>query len=247
MKTKIFQSSELAAEYIVDMLKDILIHKPDALICLAAGHTSIPVFDRIIEEQRSGKINLSKASFVAMDEWAGVSADNTGSMTHFLHSNFLDHVGMREDQIHMFDAFGGEAECRRMHDIVTSAGGIDFLLLGMGMNGHLALNEPGSKKDSKARVVELSETTKQVSPKYFADGMPDISQGLTLGLSELLGSRQVVLAVFGEHKREAVHRFMESQPSPEFPASFIKELENAVVVFDEAAAAFISSALFSVV
>ena len=235
MRTEIFQSPELAAEYIVDMLKDILHDKPDALICLAAGHTSIPVFNRIIDEQKAGRINLDNASFVAMDEWAGVSADNTGSMAQFLHRNFLDPIGMREDRIHLFDAFGGESECRRIHDYITSAGGIDFLLLGMGMNGHLALNEPGSSRDSLARVVELSETTKQVSPKYFADGMADISQGLTLGLSELLDSRQVVLAVFGEQKRDAVQKFMNTAPSSEFPASFIKELENAVTVLDEAA------------
>ena len=128
-----------------------------------------------------------------------------------------------------------ERECERMSSFVRRAGGLDFVLLGVGMNGHLALNEPHAGLDIPARRVKLDAETVRVSEKYFSDGGHAPEYGITLGVPELLGAREVWITIFGEHKRETSRRLLDPETRAEdFPAAAALSLERAVLVFDRA-------------
>jgi 6-phosphogluconolactonase/glucosamine-6-phosphate isomerase/deaminase len=218
MKTIIFESPEAAAAYAVDTLGAILRAKPEALICAAAGHSSLPFFDAAIE----GGLDFSGARFVELDEWLGIPPDAPGSCTFFMRNNFFSRVNVREDRLCLFNplAENPAEECRRVEKQIGRWGGIDYLLLGMGMNGHLALNEPGAGFDEGARTVLLSQTTLEVAPKYFPAGMPSITRGITLGIANILAARRVQLLVSGPHKGAIVRRLRAAEgPGPELPAS----------------------------
>ena len=237
MEQKQFSTPEAAAAWIAARVCTVLRRRPDALLCLAAGHTSLPVFAALAAAQARGEADFARARFVGMDEWLGIDPQNYGSCRSFLQRGLLDPLAIAPQQVCLFDSLCADpaAECARVDAFIERCGGIDWLLLGMGMNGHLALNEPGSAPDARARAVPLSATTLQVAPKYFDGGMPPLTQGITLGPAELLAAREICLAVFGAHKRAAVRRLLSGPMGPDFPASLVRRCPQAVLALDDAA------------
>lgn len=234
MKQLIFATPQQGAEHIADTVAALLAKKPGAVFCLAAGHTSLPVFDAFF---RRG-LDFSRARFIGLDEWLGIGPDVRGSCACFLETNFFSRTKVERGNIRLFDALAADpaAECAAMEAQIAAWGGIDYLLLGMGMNGHLALNEPGDAFEQHAHVVELSDTTKAVAPKYFPAGLPPLRQGITLGVADFLQARQVQLAVFGAAKAPVVARLLALEPTVQLPATALKPLPDAQLVLDEAAA-----------
>ena len=145
---------------------------------------------------------------------------------------------MRRENIRLFNALARDldAECAAVERQIGDWGGIDYLLLGMGMNGHLALNEPGDSFERTAHVAELSETTKTVAPKYFSADMPPLRQGITLGVADFLRARRVQLTVFGAAKAPVVARLLELGPTTDLPATALHTLPEAELLLDAAAA-----------
>ena len=235
MKTIIFESPEEAAGHAADTLASILKVKPEALICVAAGHSSLPFFDAVLERG----LDFSGARFVELDEWLDIPPDTPGSCTSFMRKNFFSRIGAREDRLCLFDPLTEDPaeECRRVEGQISRWGGIDYLLLGIGMNGHLALNEPGAVFTEGVRAVPLSRTTLEVAPKYFTAGMPPITRGITLGIADILAARRVQLLVSGVHKREIVRRLRAAEgPDTELPATALLDADQAELLPDRAAA-----------
>lgn len=234
MKKLVFRTEEEAGLYIARTIDTLLKENPRAVLCLAAGHTSLPVFDAM----EALGTDFSKARVIGLDEWVGVPADVEGSCAYFLGKNCFSRINVKEENVVLFDAMATdlEAECHKMEAQIEAWGGMDYLLLGMGMNCHLALNEPGDSFKRGAHVAPLSETTKKVAPKYFPEGMPPITSGITLGIKNLLAARQIQLAVFGAHKAPAVARLLQSEPDEALPASALYLAEHAELVLDESCA-----------
>jgi 6-phosphogluconolactonase/glucosamine-6-phosphate isomerase/deaminase len=235
MQTIIFENPRVAADHAADTLASILSAKPEALLCIAAGHSSLPFFEAVLERG----LDFSGARFVELDEWLGIPPDAPGSCTLFMQNNFFSRIGVREDRLCLFDPLAEDPaeECRRVERQIDRWGGIDYLLLGMGMNGHLALNEPGSGFGQGARAVRLSQTTLEVAPKYFPAGMPPITGGITLGIANILAARRIQLLVSGAHKREIVRRLRAAAgPDPELPATALLNADHAELLADRAAA-----------
>lgn len=233
MEIRIFDTENLAAGYVADTVEALLREKPEAVLCLAAGHTSLPVFDELAQRA----LDFSLTHIIGLDDWLGVGPDTDGSCAAFLRRNFFSRVNLRTENIRLFNALtqDPEAECAAMERQIADWGGLDYLLLGMGMNGHLALNEPGDSFARRAHVTSLSDTTRQVAPKYFPAGMPAITQGITLGIADFMEARCVHLAVFGSHKAPMVARLLAEDPSEELPATALKTLLQAQLLLDHAA------------
>jgi 6-phosphogluconolactonase/glucosamine-6-phosphate isomerase/deaminase len=256
MKKRIFDDAARAALYIAATVEQLIEAKKDEgrppVFCLAAGHTSLPVFDALVER----KIDFSAARFIELDEWLDISPEQSGSCAGFMRENFFSRINADPRNISLFNPRPNDpgAECRRMQEILGQWGGIDYLLLGMGMNGHLALNEPGSggsDVDDMGRGVHvsaLSGATLAVAPKYFPQGMPPLTRGITLGLADIRAARLIHLAVFGSHKREAVRHLLEAAAgvensaaavnryAAEFPAAALLDLAHAELLMDLQAA-----------
>lgn len=237
MNKLIFKTPELAAVHAAKTVDRLLRGKPDSVLCLAAGHTSLPIFDAII---RMGT-DFSKARFIGLDEWVGVSPQTEGSCAYFVEQNFFSRIAVCRENIRMFDAMARPADaCAAMERQLTAWGGIDYLLLGMGMNGHLALNEPGESFASGVHEAPLSSTTKQVAPKYFPAGMPPITSGVTLGIRNIIEARHIQLAVFGAHKAPAVAALLQTKADESLPATVLHNAAHAELLLDEAAAGAVS-------
>jgi glucosamine-6-phosphate isomerase len=238
--TSIFEESRSASVHCAKTLINLITIKPSALICLAAGHTSLEMFEELIRAYHDGQADFSQVRVVDMDEWVGLSAEDDGSCEGFLRKNLYDHINVQEKHIRMFNGKADdlEQECRAMDAHIEANGGIDYMLLGLGMNGHLALNEPGVDPSQGAHVVPLDSVTRRVAVKYFRE-MPDISQGITLGVWNILQTRHIQLLITGERKRDIVKEMMDSAPTVELPGTLLKGHANVEIVVDKQAAGLI--------
>jgi glucosamine-6-phosphate isomerase len=239
-KMKVFHTDFEASKHCRDMIENIIKEKEDALICLAAGHTSLPLFEMLIEGDKDGSIDFSKVKIVGLDEWVGLSGRDDGSCERFLRKNLFDHINILEENIRLFD---GEAqnllkECAEIEAFINENGDIDYMLLGVGMNGHLGLNEPGVDKDSTAGVVMLDSVTKRVADKYFQE-KPELMAGVTLGMKDIKKAKIVEVLVTGQRKKDIVKRIVDLDETNQVPATIIKSLENVIFIFDDAAAGLV--------
>jgi len=234
---KVFADSMEASRYCADTLAAIIRSKPNALICLAAGHTSLEFFSMLIKDNREGKIDFSLARAVGLDEWAGLSGNDNGSCESFMRRNLYDHINIGEENIRLFSGKASDLtrECRDIDSFIEDNNGIDYIFLGLGMNGHLALNELGADPESTSHITPLDSVTRQVAVKYF-DEMPDISRGITLGIKNILDSKSIQLLVTGKKKREIVKRIFSSEVTNMLPATLLFGHGNAEFILDAQAA-----------
>ena len=203
------------------------------LVGLPTGNTPGPLFEALRRSVEAGSIDISRWRPVAIDEYGG-PARNPCSNRSYFESHWDTIPGA--PPVAQFDPGAGDldAECRRMADLVKSQGGLDVAVLGIGMNGHLAFNEPGSAPDSNARRVELHSASIESARACWGAEAPD--WGLTLGLGELLGARAVLVLAKGEAKARIVHAALTGPVSSDLPASLVRQAPNHLFVLDEAAA-----------
>ncbi|GHU75851.1 glucosamine-6-phosphate isomerase [Spirochaetia bacterium] len=237
MNEKIFASENEMGEVIADEICALVRDKKNPLICLAAGHSSLPVFRALVERKKHG-FDFAPYYFVAMDEWAGMNSGDRESCGGFLEKNLLTPLAFPPEHTRLFDGRAADlqAECEAVEQFIERQGGIDFMLLGIGMNGHLALNEPGCNPESGAHVTELSDTTKNVGQKYFSNPC-QLSGGLTLGLKNIKAVLSIIVNVTGAHKAPVVKKLRVSPAGDmDFPASALKALPQVRFFFDTGAA-----------
>lgn len=236
----ICRTFEEMSQTCADLMVDTVQKKRDALFCLPAGNTAIRTYEILKHMQEQGKVDFSQARFVQLDEWLDLK-DKSENCAAFLKTHFFNPLKIRSEQIMLFQTETDDLddECERMDTFIREAGGIDFMLLGIGMNGHIGLNEPGESFDSGAKVVTLSDTTKKVGQKYFAHGMV-LSRGITLGMRQVFDAKTVVLQAGTAGKAEIMAKLYSSRPSINLPATVMFHLENGIIVMDEDAASLLT-------
>lgn len=236
MTIRQFPDHNTLSQYTAEHIAAVINQKPDALLCLASGDTPIETYRRLVALAQDGRVDVSQCLFVGLDEWVGLGPDDRGSCSYSVFHELFTPLHLRPEQIHLFDAKADDltAECARMDILIQSRGGLDLLLVGMGMNGHIALNEPGTPFDLGSHVVNLSESTKTVGQKYF-DKETVLTQGITLGLRHLTEARAVILLVSGAKKASMLHDALKGPVSEHVPASILQTQPNAQIWVDEAA------------
>ncbi len=234
---KRFTDDAAIGRYIADGICRTLADKPDALVCIAAGTSSFPVFNELLARVEAGRLSLKRAAFIGMDEWIGLPQDADGAMADFLKRHFLDRAGFGET--FLFDgAADPEAECARAEAFLSAHGGIDAVVFGVGVNGHVALNEPGVDAALRTHVAEVASVTASVAQKYFAAAAPRLAQGVTIGLANACEARSIYIMANTANKRPAVERIAAlldaDAPSAEVPASIAAALPQAELCVTEA-------------
>ncbi|KQL52521.1 hypothetical protein AN964_02535 [Heyndrickxia shackletonii] len=225
--------AEAAGEHIIELVKK----KPESLLCFAGGETPLLTLNYLVEAALKGKVDFGKCSFVGLDEWVGLGRETKGSCRQTLFDYFFDRVPeLTDSQICFFDGLANDldAECKRVDEFIAKHGVIDFMLLGIGMNGHLGFNEPGVPTDKYCHVVDLDSVTKKVSVKYF-DEEVNVSKGISLGIKHIMEATEVMLMAYGEKKADIVKRTIDTEPTSDVPSTLAKNSKNAVMFIDEAA------------
>lgn len=241
MELKVTEDYNTMSVATAAMFIDCIRSKPNALICFASGDTPKLAYQLVAEMLQREDIDISQLFFIGLDEWLGIPPGNTGSCHYFLQHYLFQPSGIDAAQTHLFDALTSneEQECETMNNIIAQRGGIDLMIVGVGMNGHIGFNEPGADIDSNAHVIELDAITKTVGQKYFQGGVT-ISKGITIGLKQVMQAKTLLMIANGHKKAPVIKKAVEEEISTNFPASLIRQHKNSVLLIDTEAASELS-------
>lgn len=237
MKLSIYKTNEDMSRAAADLIIKQLAEKPDSVICFPSGESPTGMLKYLVQDTADGKADLSRCFIVGLDEWVGMDETNFGSCKHYLYNHFFSKVDIDPERVVMFNAKADDldAECTRINDFISSKGGLDIMMVGIGMNGHLGLNEPGTPWDLYAHVSELDPVTVQVGQKYFQEAT-SLSQGITLGLQHLKEAKCPVLIASGAKKANIISEALQGHVGEDVPASILQTIPHAVIMLDEDAA-----------
>ena len=224
--------SRQAAERIVSALTG----KPDLLLCAAGGSTPLRAYQWLAEHQARKPDDFRTLRVVKLDEWGGLAMDDPGSCENQLRTHLVKPLRLPDDRYFGFNSNAPElaAECERIRRKLALEGPIDVCVLGLGVNGHVAMNEPAPALQPLAHVARLTESSLRHPMLASSQNRP--VYGLTLGMGEILASREILLLVSGANKRGPLATLLQPEISTAFPASFLWLHPNWTLLCDRAAA-----------
>jgi len=210
-----------------------IIMKPNAVIGLATGSTPLGLYAQLIDWYRKGDIDFSQVTTVNLDEYRGLPRTHDQSYWYFMHKNLFDHINIKPENVHVPNGMASAETAGAEYDaLIEQAGGIDLQLLGIGSDGHIGFNEPGSAFELGTHCVDLTEKTISDNARFFAsiDEVP--KQAYTMGIKSIMQARKVLMVVNGVNKAEIVRQAFFGPVTPEVPASILQMHPDFTLIGD---------------
>ncbi len=224
------------ADHVAGLLVERLAGRPNFVVCLPTGSTPGPVYEALPGILRARSLSAAAATVVLLDEYVGLAAGHRARCDSMLRRGLLDRLdpGVARFITFEVDDLSPQAACTKFDAAVTAAGGLDLVVLGLGRNGHIGMNEPGSAPAAPTRVVELAPSTRAAAIGYGVDPPP--THGVTLGMVAILAAREIFLLATGAAKAEILSRTLDGPETPEVPASLLRGHPGLRVIVDDGAA-----------
>ncbi|KZE64156.1 glucosamine-6-phosphate deaminase [Fictibacillus phosphorivorans] len=226
------EMSSIAANMIIELVKS----KPDAKLGLATGGTPIVLYKELIQDYRKNGTSYEQVCTYNLDEYVGMDPEDSNSYRYFMEKNLFAHINVPESHIHIPDGTAEDlkAECERYEDELIRGGGIDIQILGIGSNGHIGFNEPGTSFSSHTHIVKLAETTRKANARFFHSLEEVPTEAITMGIASILKANQILLLASGINKSEVMRRLLTTDEVDEqLPASALKKHPNVTILADD--------------
>lgn len=245
MEIVILGGSRQIAKLAADAIEKLIRRKPGAVLGLATGSSPLPVYDELAARHGQG-LDFSRASGFALDEYVGLPAGHPESYREVVRREFTSRVNIAPGNVHGPDGTASDipAACDAYEQAITAAGGVDLQLLGVGTDGHIGFNEPGSSFASRTRIKSLIEQTRRDNARFFNSLAEVPHHVITQGLGTIMEAKHVILVATGAQKARAVRDFVEGPVAAICPASVLQFHPHATVLLDEAAASGLKLADF---
>ncbi len=240
MRFYVVKDTEEIGQEAANIFAELIAGKPNCVLGLATGSTPVPLYEQLVMRSAAGKINFSQVKTVNLDEYVGLSVDHPQSYRYFMQRHLFDHISINPSNTSLPDGLSGDlpAMCKEYDAQIVRWGGIDLQLLGIGHNGHIGFNEPGTFFTLKTHVVNISERTRAANARFFGDDPKSVpSQAVTMGIGNIMGARSILLLVSGASKAEILQRTLHDDVSPEVPATVLQLHPDVTVIADREAAA----------
>lgn len=227
------EMSERAGEIVIDTIKQL--NQP--VLGLATGSTPEGLYQYLIEKHKNREVSFKHVTTFNLDEYVGLEKDDINSYNYYMNEKLFKHLDIPREQTHLPDgnALDLNEEASEYEARIKNAGNIDLQILGLGLNGHIGFNEPGTPFTSRTHIVQLDESTRQANARFFIsiDEVP--TQAITAGIETIMESKQIIMLVSGENKAEALARLVNGEVNEDFPASILQKHDNVKIIADEAA------------
>jgi len=234
IRVKDYQEMSLkAANLIIDRVKN----SSSLVLGLATGSTPIGLYEQLIEDHKNNGTSYEHVKSVNLDEYIGLGGNHPQSYRYFMDHQLFNHINIRKENTFVPNGLAHdlEEECKNYEEIIKNLGGIDIQILGIGVNGHIGFNEPGTSFQSRTHVIDLAESTLEANSRFF-DSLDEVPrQAITMGIKTILESKQIILLATGAAKQEAIMKLFSGELTEEFPASILKTHPNVIVIADEEA------------
>ena len=240
MEIKIFKTAAEATHFVAQEMHKTILEKAEASLGVATGRTMDAVYHSFVQLNKEHPLDFSKVKAFAVDEYIGLEKGSQNSYAYYLNLHLFERLKFLKKNTYVPEVHKRDIDkvCQDYEDNIAKAGGIDLQLLGIGRNGHIGLNEPGSASDSRTRVVALTTSTQNANKSLFKnEKIPLIAA--TIGIGTILDSKKCILIATGETKAEIIQRVVNGDVNSKLPATALKLHKNALLVLDKASAKLI--------
>jgi len=224
---------KLAAEMIARAIEK----KSDAVLGLATGSTPIGVYKNLIQMYREKRLDFSRIRTFNLDEYLGLAPNHNQSYHYFMQENLFKHINIKPENVHIPDGNTNDITgfCKWYESEIKKVGGIDIQLLGLGANGHIGFNEPGSSLTSKTRVKKLTKKTITDNSRFFKSPQEVPQFAITMGIGTIMSAKEVVLIANGKNKADAIAKVVEGPITSMVPGSILQMHQKAFIFVDRLA------------
>lgn len=234
----IFSDASSIADYVSTILIERVKSKPEVVLGLATGGTMEPIYARFVEQARQHRVDVSRLTSFNLDEYMGLSADHPKSYAAYMRQHLFRHLDFDESRLHLPDGLAQNVDehCMEYSARMRRYGGIELQLLGVGGNGHIGFNEPGTAFDSCCHVVQLAQQTRVDNSRFFENNAIVPGSAITMGLSEIMAAREILLVATGETKADIVAQWYHHEITEAIPFTVLKRHPRVKIILDAAAA-----------
>ena len=239
MKVIVVKDYEQMSDKAFEIMKQVVVNNPNAVLGLATGTTPIGLYKRMIEDCKNGT-SYKNIKTVNLDEYKGLDVTSDQSYVYFMRDNLFNHVDidLNNTNIENGKAENAEEECARYNALLDELQQ-DIQLLGLGSNGHIAFNEPGTPFGSVTHVVDLQESTIKDNARLFNDISEVPRQAFTMGLKNIMNAKKILILASGENKAKAVYGMIHGEVTESLPASVLQLHPDCTLIIDESAASLL--------
>ena len=231
--------SNVAGKIMLDLVKE----KPNCTLGLATGSSPIGLYKYLINGYKNGEVSFKNVKSYNLDEYCDLPREHPESYYSFMHTNLFNHIDIKEENVHLPSSLGKDLEknCKEYSDSLNAAT-VDMQLLGIGANGHIGFNEPGTSFESETLIVTLTEKTRKDNARFFDNDINKVpTHAITMGIKNIMNAKSVLLVASGANKANAIKALIEGPVTEEVPASALQNHKGKVIVVaDEEACALLN-------
>jgi len=242
MKILTFDNYQLMSAKAADLVIALINEQPNCVVALPTGQTPLALYQELTAECQQGETSFQQLIVFNLDNYVALAKDHPASYERYMQENFFSLVDVPKANSYMPDGQAPDLDwvCDDYERALQEVGGLDLAILGLGLNGHLAFNEPGTPVASLTHVVDLSPSTRQANAVGFKDIEEVPRQAITMGLGTILSAKQIILLASGDSKKDIVKQALQGPITPAVPASYLQQHHNVIVILDQAVAAELS-------
>lgn len=226
-----------------EIVKEVVKNKSNATLGLATGSTPIGLYKEMIKDFCAGEVSYKDMTSINLDEYVALPVEHPESYRSFMNNNLFNHIDIDKANTYVPNGLAEDVEkaCQEYTDFIKTHP-IDIQILGIGANGHIGFNEPGTPLDATTHLVELKEKTRIDNARFFDGDINKVpTHAVTMGLKDIMSAKQILLLASGANKAEAVRDMVYGPVSPDCPASVLQQHDNVIVVVDEAAGYYLKA------
>ena len=203
------------------------------ILGLATGTTPIGIYEKLIEEYKEGNVSFKDVITFNLDEYLNIEKDDPNSYNYFMNDKLFKHIDIKEENTYIPDSnISNDTDAIKYDELIEDNGGIDLQLLGLGSDGHIGFNEPGTPFTSLTHIQELKEETIKDNSRFFNSIEEVPTKAITMGLKSIMNCKHIILIVFGENKKKALNNFLYGNIDENNPCSILKKHPNLDVYID---------------
>lgn len=243
MKLTIVEDYQWLSVVGAQMVAEQVRRQPGSVLGLATGGTPVGMYAELVRMYKEQGLDFSQVITFNLDEYVGLASSDPASYNWYMWHHLFSHINIPLENVHLPNgiAVPVQDECRCYEQAITRAGGIDLQVLGIGSNGHIGFNEPGTPFESETQVICLTEETRRANARYFPDGNVP-THAISMGIKSILKAKRILLLAGGPDKAAAIEQALEGPVTVELPASVLQLHPDVTVVVDTAAAAGLTKA-----
>jgi len=224
-----FEIAQLLSKIMIDLVKG----QPDIVLGLATGSSPIETYELLIADYQTNKTDWSHVKTFNLDEYVNLPTNHRTSYRYFMNEQLFKHLNIKLENTYLPSGMGDLTQNAQTYEqLLAKYGPIDFQILGIGTNGHIGFNEPGTAADSKTHVVDLTKATLQANQRFFKNINEVPKQAITMGIATILQAKTIVLIASGKNKAQAIAALIHGSVTSTYPCSFLQNHHNVVIIID---------------